>query len=48
MKKEVQLSRQTRKKQKFNMDDSDEEEAINFLTHKGKKLDELDDFNEKI
>ena len=39
LRKEIQNSRQTRKKMKFNLGDSDEE--VDFLTHKGKKLGEL-------
>ena len=42
---------QTKKKMKFNLlgnDDSDVDYDFNFLSHKGKKLDDLDDFKDKI
>ena len=43
------MSRQNRKRQKFNLGgDSDSDKDYNFLTHKGKKLDDLDDFKDKI
>ena len=45
------LTTSTRTKKKFNLDDdSDENENIDFLTHKGKKLDlaNVDDFKDDI
>ena len=42
----------TRKRNKYNLDlDDDEDEKnfdMNFLTHKGKRLEDLDDFKDKI
>lgn len=39
----------TRKKTKFNLDDEgSDDEGFNFLTHKGQKLDELDDFKQEV
>ena len=38
-----------RKKTKFNLsDDGSEDGGFNFLTHKGKKIEEMDDFKENI
>jgi len=50
MKSQTNLSRLNRKKAKYNLDDggSSEEENFNFLTHKGKKLEELDDFKDQV
>lgn len=49
MKKEFSLARQNRKRMKFNLDGDDSDDAnFNFLTHRGKKLEELDDFKDKI
>ena len=40
---------QTRKKTKFNLDnDSDDSRDFNFLTHKGKRIEDVDDFKDKI
>ena len=49
LRKETSLSRMTRKKTKFHLgDESDDDDNFNFLTHKGKKIEELDDFKDKI
>ena len=41
---------QTRKKTKFNLDDNDSDDSrdFNFLTHKGKRIEDVDDFKDKI
>ena len=38
------------RKAKFNLDNESDDEEINFLTHKGKRLnmDEVDDFKDKL
>ena len=42
-------STQTRKKTKFNLDgESDDSRDFNFLTHKGKRIEDVDDFKDKI
>lgn len=49
MKKEVSMARQTKKRMKFNLDGDDSDDAnFNFLTHRGKKLEDMDDFKDKI
>ena len=39
-----------KRKAKFNLGDEQEEEELNFLTHKGKRidLDKMDDFKDNI
>ena len=39
---------QTRKKMKFDLLDDDEDQDIDFFTHRGKKLEDIDDFKDKI
>ena len=42
------MSRQNRKRMKFQLDGDSDNEDFNFLTHKGKKIEDLDDFKDKI
>ena len=37
-----------RKRSKFNLEGSDDDADFNFLTHKGKRIDDIDDFKDKI
>jgi hypothetical protein len=46
--KEMSLTHQTRKRMKFNLGGEDSDEDFNVLTHKGKKLVDIDDFKDKI
>jgi hypothetical protein len=41
---------QTKKRKKYNLDldDEDEDLDLHFLTHRGKKLEDLDDFKDQI
>jgi hypothetical protein len=49
LKKEVGMARQNRKRMKFNLDgETGNEDDFNFLTHHGKKIEDLDDFKDKI
>ena len=48
MKREMQNTNITRKKNKFNLGDESDDADFNFLTHKGKKIEDLDDFKDKI
>jgi len=42
------LARTTRKKTKFNLDEDGDEGNFDFLTHKGKKIEDIDDFKDRI
>ena len=47
--KTVSAMKSGRKTAKFNLsDDEGDNDAFNFMTHKGKKIEELDDFKEQI
>ena len=48
LKKEMSQSRMNRKRSKFNLEGSDDDADFNFLTHKGKRIDDIDDFKDKI
>jgi hypothetical protein len=49
MKKSISAMKTNRKKTKFNLSDNGSEDGgFTFLTHKGKKIEELDDFKEII
>lgn len=50
LQKEVGVTRMNKKRNKFLLDgdESDEETGFNFLTHGGKKIEDLDDFKDKI
>jgi hypothetical protein len=49
LKKEISHSHLNKKRKKFQLgEDSDEADNFDFLTHGGKKLEELDDFKDKI
>lgn len=50
MRSQSQQINSTRKKQKFNLNDDENSDGveINFLTHKGKKLEDIDDFKDRI
>jgi hypothetical protein len=48
LKNETQNTFANRRRTKFNLDDGSEEENMDFFTHKGKKLEDLDDFKDKI
>ena len=49
MQKSISAMKSNRKKTKFNLsDDGSEDGGFNFLTHKGKKIDDMDDFKDKI
>lgn len=45
----MQTTSSTRRKTKFNLDDGgSDDENFDFFTHKGKKLEDLDDFKDRI
>jgi hypothetical protein len=48
LKNQMQNTSSTRRKTKFNLDEGSEDENLDFFTHKGKKLEDLDDFKDHI
>jgi len=49
LKREITQTKINRKKTKFNLDNEGSDEGeIDFLTHKGRKIEDMDDFKDKI